>query len=76
VALSSLSLLKVLPDMRRFDVLGAWWIAPEGAAVASRLSSCRAAGVGIVFFFSFSFVILGVGCVAAQRACCSGWLLY
>jgi hypothetical protein len=34
---SSLSFLKVLLGIQYFDVLGAWWTSPEGAAVAGHL---------------------------------------
>ena len=59
-------LLKVLLGMRRFDVLGAWWNSPAGAAVAGRPRFCRSADVGICFLLYFSFFPFGLGCAAAS----------
>jgi hypothetical protein len=47
-------MLKVLLDM----------LPLRYAAVASLLRSCRASSIGIVFFFSFSFVFFELDCAA------------
>jgi hypothetical protein len=53
-------LLKLLFGMRRLGVLGSGGTSPEGAAIAGRLRFRRSAGVGISFFYIFSFLSFGL----------------